>query len=239
MATFAHLSPDERLGLGIAAAAHVALVALLVLQVRGPPTLLPVPERMTVSLADEVSLEATAPDPSAEAQAAVAPVLSPRPAPVVERRRVLRDRVIARPTPTPTPQAGGSRIGADFLPGSGASERSDGRGAPAATLGPLERASLVQAVARQLAPKWSQPLGVDVDRLATTIEWELNEDGTLKGSPRFVSQTGGNDSNKPQQGPHREAAIRAIRLAAPFELPVQYYAGWKKLRFTFDWKLNS
>ena len=68
MASFAHLSREERIGLGIAAAAHVALVAALVLQVRDEPTALPIPERMSVSLADEVSLQSTAPDPSAETE---------------------------------------------------------------------------------------------------------------------------------------------------------------------------
>ena len=84
MVSFAHLSREERIGLGIAAAAHVALVAALVFQVRDDPTGLPIPERMTVSLADEVSLTSTAPDPSAEPQASIAPILSSEPEPVVE-----------------------------------------------------------------------------------------------------------------------------------------------------------
>src|SRR5687767_12523231 len=102
MAAFAHLSREERIGLGIAAAAHVALVGALVWQVRDQPTALPIPERMSVSLADEVSLESTAPDPSAEPQASIAPVLSPEPEPVVEPEPV---REIARPTPRPTARA--------------------------------------------------------------------------------------------------------------------------------------
>ena len=64
MASFASLSREERLGLGIAALAHVALVGVLWWEVRDTPTPLPIPERMTVSLADEVSLQSTAPDPS-------------------------------------------------------------------------------------------------------------------------------------------------------------------------------
>src|SRR6187431_2988357 len=100
MASFAHLSREERLGLGVAAVAHVALVAALVWQVRDEPEALPIPERMTVSLADEVSLESTAPNPVDESQAAVAPVLSPEPAPAPEVRQVARE--LPRPTPRQT-----------------------------------------------------------------------------------------------------------------------------------------
>src|SRR5690606_40268267 len=96
-ASRARFSREERLGLGIAAPAHVALVAALVWQVRDDPTALPIPERMTVSLADEVSLESTAPDPAAEPAAAAAPVLAPEPEPQPEP---VREQV--RPTPRET-----------------------------------------------------------------------------------------------------------------------------------------
>ena len=236
MASFANLSREERIGLGIAAAAHVALVAALVLQVRDEPTALPIPERMRVSLADEVSLEATAPNPSAETQAAVAPVLSPNPEPVVERQ-IVGDRVIRRPAPTPTPtrQAGGTRISDDFLQGVGSSERSNSRGAPAVTFGAAEQASLQQAINRQLKPHWSAPQGVDAERLITVLAWEFNPDGSLAGRPRVVSQTGITDSNRPQAALHAERAIRAVQLAAPFDLPDEFYDKWRRIR---EWRFD-
>jgi len=257
MVSFAHLSREERIGLGIAAAAHVALVAALVWQVRDDPTALPIPERMTVSLADEVSLTSTAPDPSAEPQASIAPVLSPEPEPVVEPqpvREVVREqprpiprptaRATQRPTPTPTPRAtptrsaGGTRLGDDFLRGVGGSERSDARGTPAATFGAAEQASLQQAINRQLKPHWSAPQGVDAEQLVTVLAWELNPDGSLKGTPRVVSQSGVTDSNRPQQQLHAERAIRAVQLAAPFDLPEQFYDKWKRITsWRFDRRL--
>lgn len=254
VASFAHLSREERIGLGIAAAAHVALVAALVWQVRDDPTALPIPERMSVSLADEVSLESTAPDPSAEPQASIAPVLSPEPEPVVEPvREAVRPtprqtaaprptpRATARPTPTPTPratptrQASGTRLGDDFLRGVGGSERNDSRDTPAATFGAAEQASLQQAINRQLKPHWSAPQGVDAEKLVTVLAWEFNPDGSLAGRPRVVGQSGITDSNRPQAALHAERAIRAVQLAAPFDLPEEFYDKWRRIR---EWRFD-
>jgi hypothetical protein len=252
MASLAHLNREERIGLGIAAVAHVALVAALVWQVNDEPEALPVPERMTVSLADDVSLESTAPDPSDEAQAAVAPVLSDVPAPVVEPVREVpiprptvaprpTPRTTNRPTPTPTPraspsrQAGGTRLGDDFLNGVGGSE---GRGSPAATFGPAEAASLIQAISREIKPHWNAPQGVDAEKLVTVLSFNLNPDGSLNGTPRVVSQSGINDSNRPQAQLHAERAIRAVQLAAPFDLPDEFYDKWKRVSsLRFDRRL--
>jgi protein TonB len=253
MASFAHLSREERIGLGIAAAAHVALVGALVWQVRDQPTALPIPERMSVSLADEVSLESTAPDPSAEPQASIAPVLSPEPEPAVEPepvREITRPvprptaRATQRPTPAPTPratstrQAGGTRLGDDFLRGVGGSERTNDRGSPAATFGAAEAASLIQAISREIKPHWTAPQGVDAEKLVTVLSFELNPDGSLKGTPRVVSQSGVTDSNRPQQQLHAERAIRAVQLAAPFDLPDEFYDKWKRVSsLRFDRRL--
>jgi hypothetical protein len=251
MASLANLNREERIGLGIAAVAHVALVAALVWQVRDEPEALPIPERMTVSLADEVSLESTAPNPSEEAQAAVAPVLSDVPAPVVEPEREVRPtprqtvaptpRSTQRPTPTPTPraspsrQAGGTRLGDDFLNGIGGNQ---GRGSPATTFGPAEAASLIQAISREIKPHWNAPQGVDAEKLVTVLSFNLNRDGSLNGTPRVVSQSGINDSNRPQAQLHAERAIRAVQLAAPFDLPDEFYDKWKRVSsLRFDRRL--
>ena len=273
MAAFSNLNREERIGLGIAAGAHAALAVALIVAANKQPAQVPVPERMTVSLADEVSLESTAPDPSAQPQAAVAPVLAPEPAPepepVSEPERQVertvtppqpRPSVAPRATPTPQPRAtqqprreqprpqpttqprtersGGSRLGSDFLEGSSAGERSESRGTPAATFGAAERASLSQAINRQLKPHWNAPQGVDAELLVTVLTWELNPDGSLSGRPRVVSQSGINDSNRPQAALHAERAIRAVQLAAPFDLPDQFYDKWKLVReWRFDRKL--
>jgi outer membrane biosynthesis protein TonB len=272
MASFASLSREERLGLGIAAVAHVALVGALWWQVRDAPTLLPIPERMTVSLADEVSLQSTAPNP-AEASAAVAPELAPvpvpapppepvasreepRPAPRPTRAAVARPtptpttrptpaatkRPVTRPTATPSPRptqtrAAGSRLGDDFLEGAGSSERSDSRGTPAATFGAAEAASLNSAISRQIKPHWNAPQGVDIEKLVTLVRFRLNPDGTLVGRPSCVGQSGETPSNAAQKALHCERAIRAVQLAAPFDLPDEFYDKWKLVTSRFDRRL--
>jgi hypothetical protein len=101
------------------------------------------------------------------------------------------------------------------------------------------RASLASAVARQLKPHWAPPDGIDVDQLATTVEWSLNPDGSLAGQPRVVAQTGVTASNRAQAGRHKEQAIRAVVLSAPFTLPKDFYAAWRTLRFKFDRNLSQ
>ena len=254
MAAMAHLKGEERLGLGVAVAAHVALFAALLWHANREPAQVPPADRMSVSLAEDVSLESTAPDPSEASQAAVAPTLAPlpepapAPEPIVDRRPTRpAERTIARPTPSPTsarrPQpretsrdAGGSRLGDDFLRGVSDGERSDA-GTPAATFGASEAASLRQAIARQLKPHWAAPQGPDVEKLVTVVRFRLNRDGSLAGTPSVVSQTGVTPTNETQKGRHAEQAVRAVRLAAPFDLPEEFYDQWKTITTNFDRRL--
>jgi outer membrane biosynthesis protein TonB len=253
MAVLANLTREERFGLGFAVAAHIVLVAGLMLQ-PGKRDAMPLPERMSVSLAEEVSLQSTAPEPSAEPAAAVAPVLAPEPAPVVEPQPKAIERPVQRtveppkprvqPKPQPTKAAapkprtgGGSRIGDDFLKGTSDGDRASDRGASAAAFGPAEAASLNSAIARQIKPHWNAPSGVDAEELVTMVRFRLNRDGTLASSPDCVSQSGVTASNAAQKGLHCERAIRAIRLAAPFDLPDQFYDKWKLITSRFDRRL--
>jgi periplasmic protein TonB len=54
-----------------------------------------------------------------------------------------------------------------------------------------------------------------------------------------VRQTGVTDANRAQLQRHREQAVRAVRLAAPFDLPEEYYAGWQVVTSTFDKRLSQ
>lgn len=277
------LSREEKAGLAVAVAAHAALIGWLWLEPLGKD-IQPPPERMTVSFADEVAIEATSPEPMAQAAPDVAPELGetpaqpeaqPEPAPLPPT-----PKVVATPLPRPVPapvkpttrpqaapaakpapkqpaqpaakprqagsrsqpaaKAGGSRLGSDFLKGIGGDTRGTAQSAPAAKAGPQVAASLSQAISRQLKPHWTAPQGAEADLLVTVLSFDLNPDGTLAGRPRVVSQSGVTDANRPQQARHAEQAIRAVQLAAPFELPAQYYSTWKHVAsFRFDRRLSQ
>lgn len=254
------LSREERVGLGIAVVLHLALLAVLLFQPRAsdPPA---IPERMTVSFAEDVGPVAEAPDPVAESRAAIAPTLSEEPAPappVIERpqpaeierpapperprpRATTAPRREAEPRREPTPRrtsqpeqrrterSGGSRIGSDFLAGSGSSTTTEETRIPANQIGASARASIVQAIIRQIKPHWSAPQGVDADKLVSILSFRLNEDGSLSGAPRVIDQSGITPANRPQAALHAERAIRAVQLAAPFDLPPEYYNAWKSI----------
>lgn len=98
---------------------------------------------------------------------------------------------------------------------------------PAAAVGPEQKAALSAAIIRQIRPHWAPPSGADSDKLRTTVTVRLNEDGTLAGEPRVTAQTGITDSNRAQADLARDRAIRAVKLAAPFKLPPQFYSAWK------------
>jgi len=137
--------------------------------------------------------------------------------------------------------AGGSRIGDDFLKGvAGAQGTTRSAAPPAAAAGPAVQASLASAISRQLKPRWAAPQGADAEKLVTILSWNLNADGTLAGTPRVVRQEGITDANRPQAPRHAEQAIRAVQLAAPFDLPEQHYDSWKRVAsFRFDRRLSQ
>jgi outer membrane biosynthesis protein TonB len=109
---------------------------------------------------------------------------------------------------------------------------------PAAAAGPAVLSSLAGEVRRQLKPHWRSPTGADSELLRTVVEVRLARDGTIIGEPRVISQTGVNDSNRSQAALHKERAIRAIELAAPFQLPPEFYDAWKVIKPAFDKRLG-
>lgn len=145
------------------------------------------------------------------------------------------------PRRRPDAPSGASRIGSDFLNGiPGSSRPGTAKTPPAAVAGPEVKASLASAVARQVKAHWVGPQGVDIDKLVTVLAWDLNPDGSLAGRPRVVSQTGITPANEAQAKRHAELAIRAVQLAAPFELPSEYYSNWKRISaFRFDKRLSQ
>jgi periplasmic protein TonB len=210
----------------------------------------PVPEsRMAIAPTLGEDAQAPAETPPAETPPPSRPAPTARPTPQPTARATptpSRDR--SRPDRTPAPRAtpapqtaarsGGSRIGDDFLEGKGSSTRTDETRAPAATFGAADRAALASAITRQIRPHWNAPSGADAEKLVSVVNWDLNSDGTLKGRPRCrVEPSSITNSNQPQASLHCERAIRAVQLAAPFNLPEQFYDRWKALEWQFDRRL--
>lgn len=107
----------------------------------------------------------------------------------------------------------------------------------ASQIGAAVKSALAAEVIRQLRPHWKSPTGADVELLRTQVEIRLNRDGTLAAPPRVIGQTGVTASNRPQADLHKERAISAARLAAPFRLPPEFYEAWKLITPTFDRRL--
>lgn len=88
---------EEKVGLAAAVVLHAALATLLAMQTMRTEVVM-FPERINVSLATEVGLEAASPDPVPESRAAIAPTLSDTPASAPE---AAKPEPAARPVPTP------------------------------------------------------------------------------------------------------------------------------------------
>lgn len=181
-----------------------------------------------------------APAPRAQPQPRTPPRAQPRPQPSAQPRTPAA-RTAARPAAErPAARTGGaSRIGNDFLAGAGTSATSSETRTPASAIGASAKASLFSAIRRKVAPQWQPPSGPEVEQIVTRIRFRLNSDGSLSGRPSVVSQSGVNDTNRAQAGRHGEQAVRAVQLAAPFDLPAEYYEAWKTVTVDFDWKLSQ
>lgn len=93
-----------------------------------------------------------------------------------------------------------------------------------------QKSSLNAKIYAQLKPHWKPPSGSDAELLVTRLSVRLNRDGSLAETPEVLGQDGINDSNRAQAKLHVERAIQAVRRAAPFQLPAEYYDAWKWLK---------
>ena len=139
-----------------------------------------------------------------------------------------------RPTPSAAAKAPRApRIGSDFLEGvTDKPSTSRAQTPPASVAGPAVVASLQRELLRQVKPHWAPPSGADADKLRTRVTVRLDESGNIVGTPS-ASTSGVTASNRPQEALHKERAIAAVRRAAPFRFPPQFYAEWQTIEPTF------
>lgn len=173
---------------------------------------------------------------------AVAKPAPPKPKPVAKPQAKSQPKAAAKPPAQAKPQQQRQVRPTGRLAGlmDGLTDRpSQSRSTtpPAAAAGPAVLSSLRAEVLRQLKPHWRSPTGADVELLRTVVEVRLARDGTIIGEPRVIAQTGVNDSNRSQAALHKERAIRATELAAPFKLPAEFYESWKVIKPAFDKRL--
>lgn len=165
---------------------------------------------------------AARPKPKPTPTKAVAkPVPKPKPTRTVDARERRRpDRAV----PKPTGALAGIARGLTDRPSNSRSTTP-----PAATAGPAVKASLAAEVIRQLKQHWKPPSGPESALLRTKVRVRLARDGSIIGEPAVVSQSGQTESNRGQSALHAERAIKAVKLAAPFKLPTEYYDAWKTI----------
>ncbi|QIG81384.1 hypothetical protein [Stakelama tenebrarum] len=98
-------------------------------------------------------------------------------------------------------------------------------------------ASLAAELRRQIKPFWKPPEGTG--RLRTRLRLRFSRDGALVGEPALVSQEGIAEVSDALAQEHARRAIKAVYRAAPFRLPVQYYAIWCSVDIQFDARLDQ
>lgn len=250
----------ERTGLGVAVIAHAALFAALSLNLLKPPALPKIEnDPIEVSIVDQVALQSSAPNPAPAAAPAPAPAetaptlpeeLAPAPLPPVAQPKST-PKPVAQPLPTPVTKPAPAKpvqtraqpqrkpgLSRDLVSGlSDAPSNVTANGTPAKVIGAAVASSIGAEIRRQLKPYWKPPTGADAEMLRTTISVHLNRDGSILGSPQLVRQTGVNESNRGQAKLHVDQAIKAVRLAAPFKLPAEYYDAWQEIQPNFDARL--
>jgi outer membrane biosynthesis protein TonB len=179
------------------------------------------------------------PKPTSKAETKPKPVTKPvkvaKVDPEARRRPGLSNSIVSGLSDTPS-QAKPTKPG-KVAPTSAAPAEPAGVSAAAMT-GP-QKASLNSLIYTQLKPYWRPPSGADAELLITRLSVRLNKDGSLASDPEVITQDGINDSNRSQAKLHADRAIQAVRRAAPFNLPVQFYDGWKWLKpLNFDGRLS-
>ncbi len=83
----------------------------------------------------------------------------------------------------------------------------------------------------QLNGCWRPPgTGGGSEVPVVALHWEMNPDGSIVGEPRVTSAPSTTAGQV-----YAEAALRAVKMCAPFHLPPdKYEGGWKIIDWTFD-----
>ncbi len=245
------LRREESLGLALALVGHVAMIAWLVWQRAPTPVVLP--ERMTVTISEDVGLTSTAPQVQLEESAPdKGPVLGeapPPPAPLAKPEPIppLPLTRSALPLPTKpaikTPSAQATRQLTKPATKGGASSFDNvfANGVPRTAANGKATTPIATQASAQQKSSWSSLIGgrvasrlngcgvtgLDIEKLYIDVRFSLGADGSIQ-SIEDAPVQGTTPANQPQAKPFKACAMRAIKLAAPFAgLPPEFYDVWK------------
>lgn len=184
------------------------------------------------------------PPPEPEAEAALEPEEKPpepeppKPEPPQPRFAMAQPR--AKPKPEPKKQefdlsqidkaiarAEKQQPKSDAPPPQSAKQTTKGAGAQSAMT-----MSEIDALRSQMSKCWNVPVGApDPAALVLRVRVFFNEDGTVASPPQLVDQGRLGD---PYFRAASDAAIRAVHLCGPYDLPPEKYANWNEIVITFD-----
>lgn len=255
------LRSEERIGLVVAAALHAGLVALLLMP--RPAPVVTAPERIDVTISDDVGLTSTSPEPAAQAAPDVAPMLGepapaePEPAPMppmpAPPRPAPAEPPQPRPEPRPQPKAEPPKPAPKPAPRPAPrpspraepprpAAKAAPRPAPKASPRPAPKAAPRPAAKAAPVRPASRPSVAEAFRQPTRPGGSLVGDDFLKGVPG--ARAPGKSSNPPAQeaGPQVQASLlgelsRAIRPHWQGKVPEG--ADSEKLVTILRWNLNE
>lgn len=97
-------------------------------------------------------------------------------------------------------------------------------------------ADLQSALASQIKPCWSPPVGApNAQDLVVDFDLLLNRDGSIAQAPQLVGNSAAAAASNPYTRAAAEAARRAIYTCAPYKLPPERYSQWSEINpFHFD-----
>ncbi len=148
-----------------------------------------------------------------------------------------RDRAATKPHPR------GATLGDDFLKGLDSKPtKSQSQTPRAAVIDAQALASIREAIARQIQPCADRQVnpGPGANRIVTTLNLRLNQDGTLAATPTMVRQGGVDGENDRYARRVVDLGIAAFKGCSPLHLPPEFYStpsgGWNNLNY--NWQLR-
>lgn len=88
----------------------------------------------------------------------------------------------------------------------------------------------IDALRARISQCWNPPVGgLGADAIRVKLRLRLRQDGVLSRAPEVVNRAG-----SPYFRAAADAAVRAVMLCQPYELPAKKYAQWRDMILNFD-----